>query len=107
MSRAIEVPLPPTRAVTRGPKFHWFGYYDKWQFDASGRYVLGMEVDFEHRSPAPGDTIRVGMVDLEDGGRWTELGRTSAWNWQQGCMLQWVPGSSGGASFVGAAVADL
>lgn len=20
--------LPPVRAITRGPKFHWFGYYD-------------------------------------------------------------------------------
>ena len=35
------------RAITRGPKFHWFGYYDKLQFDPTGRYVLGMEVGFE------------------------------------------------------------
>jgi len=45
--------LPPCRAITKGPKFHWFGYYDKWQFDPTDRYVLGMEVDFEHRSPKP------------------------------------------------------
>jgi hypothetical protein len=81
------------RPITRGPRFHWFGYYDKWQFDPSGRYVLGMQVDFEHRSPRPDDVIRVGMVDLKDGDRWTELGQTRAWNWQQGCMLQWIPGS--------------
>ncbi|MDX1981233.1 MAG: hypothetical protein SFV51_13260 [Bryobacteraceae bacterium] len=85
--------LPPVRALTRGPKFHWFGYYDKLEFDPSGRYVLGMEVDFEHRSPRAEDTIRVGMVDLADGDRWIELGQTRAWNWQQGCMLQWLPGS--------------
>lgn len=29
--------LPPVLAITRGPKFHWFGYYDKLQFDPSGR----------------------------------------------------------------------
>jgi hypothetical protein len=86
--------LPPVRQVTRGPKFHWFGYYDKLQFDPTGRYVLGMEVDFEHRSPRADDVIRVGMVDLEDGDRWTELGTTSAWCWQQGSMLQWRPGST-------------
>ena len=63
--------LPPVRQITTGPKFHWFGYYDKREFDPSGRYVLGMEVDFEHRSPAADDTIKVGMVDLEDGDRWT------------------------------------
>ena len=57
------------------------------------RYVLGMEVDFEHRSPRPTDEIRVGMVDLQDNDRWIELGSTTAWCWQQGCMLQWIPES--------------
>jgi hypothetical protein len=85
--------LPPVRAITRGPKFHWFGYYDKLEFDPAGRYVLGMEVDFEHRSPRADDVIKVGMVDLQDGDRWIELGESRAWNWQQGCMLQWLPGS--------------
>lgn len=90
---ADEEKLPPVRALTRGPKFHWFGYYDKLEFDPTGRYVLGMEVDFEHRSPQPDDVIKVGMVDLEDRDRWIELGQSRAWNWQQGCMLQWLPGS--------------
>lgn len=83
----------PARAITRGPHFHWFGYYDKLQFDASNRYVLGMEARFEHRSPTPADTIRIGMVDLNDGDRWIDLGETHSWCWQQGCMLQWLPGS--------------
>jgi len=85
--------LPPVRAITHGPKFHWFGYYDKLQLDPSCCYALGMEVDFEHRSPRAEDLIKVGMVDLKDGDRWTELGRSSAWCWQQGCMFQWRPGS--------------
>ena len=82
------------RPITKGPKFHWFGYYDKLQFDPSGRYVLGMETAFEHRSPKPEDEIRLGLIDTLDGDRWRELGVTRAWNWQQGCMLQWIPGSS-------------
>jgi hypothetical protein len=85
--------LPPIRAITKGPKFHWFGYYDKLQFDPTVRYVLGMEVDFEGRSPRPDDVIKVGMIDLEDNDRWIELGSTNAWCWQQGCMLQWIPDS--------------
>ena len=85
--------LPAVRAITGGPKFHWFAYYDKLQFDFACRYVLGMEVDFEHRSPKSDDVIKIGMVDLKDDDRWTELGRSSAWCWQQGCMLQWRPGS--------------
>ncbi|MDX2032018.1 MAG: hypothetical protein SF339_15190 [Blastocatellia bacterium] len=90
---ATEDSLPPVRRITHGPKFHWFGYYDKWQFDPTGRYALGMEVDFQHRSPGPADAIRIGMVDLQDGDKWIDLGETRAWNWQQGCMLQFVPGS--------------
>jgi hypothetical protein len=85
--------LPPVRRLTNGPKFHWFGYYDKWQFDPTGRYVLGMEVGFEHRSPRPDDVIKIGMIDLQEGDKWIELGETRAWNWQQGCMLQFIPGS--------------
>ena len=85
--------LPAVRAITRGPKFHRFSYYDKLQFDPAGRYALGMEVDFEHRSPKTDDVIKIGMVDLKNGDRWTELGQSSAWCWQQGCMLQWRPGS--------------
>src|ERR1043165_9909736 len=62
---ADDQKLPPVRAITKGPKFHWFGYYDKLQFDPTSRYVLGMEVDFEHRSPKADDVIKVGMVDLQ------------------------------------------
>lgn len=97
MRRLLEAGGTPAavRTVTRGPKHHWFGYYDKLQWDPSGRYLLSNEVDFEHRSPRADDVITVGMVDLQDGDRWIALGRTPAWNWQQGCQLQWLPGSAG------------
>lgn len=83
--------LPPLRRLTQGPKFHWFGYYDKEQFDPTGRFVLGMEIGFEGRTPQPEDVLTVGVIDLEEKDSWTPLGTTRAWNWQQGCMLQWVP----------------
>ncbi|HUT25415.1 MAG TPA: hypothetical protein VM492_13810, partial [Sumerlaeia bacterium] len=66
----------PIRALTKGPKFHWFSYYDVLQFDPNQRRLLGMEVDFEHRSPGPDDVVKVGMIDLEDNDRWTELGES-------------------------------
>lgn len=94
MSLAATGELPPVRVITRGPQHHWFGYYDKYEFDPTDRYVLAMEVNFEHRSPRADDVIKIGMVDLEDGDRWIELGTSSAWGWQQGCMLQWIPGSA-------------
>ncbi|MBN2310733.1 MAG: hypothetical protein JXR94_17300 [Candidatus Hydrogenedentes bacterium] len=89
-SSEVNVPM---RAITQGPKAHWFGYYDKHEFDVTGRYVLGMELEFEGRAPTADDTIRLGMVDLEDGDKWIEFGVTHAWCWQQGCMLQWLPGA--------------
>ncbi|MHC4323471.1 MAG: hypothetical protein ACYSUX_04265, partial [Planctomycetota bacterium] len=85
--------LPPVRPITKGSKFHWFSYYDKLQLDPAGRYALGMEVDFEHRSPKTDDIIKIGMVDLKNDDQWMELDQSSAWCWQQGCMLQWRPGS--------------
>ncbi|QGJ70342.1 Hypothetical protein PBC10988_20370 [Planctomycetales bacterium 10988] len=81
----------PVRAITKGPKHHWFGYYDKQQFDPTNRYVLSNEVNFEHRSPRASDQIQVGMIDLFNNDQWIPLGKSDAWGWQQGCMLQWRP----------------
>ena len=53
-----------------------------------------MAVDFEHRAPRPGDEIGIGTIDLQEGDAWRPLGTTTAWCWQQGCMLQWLPGSA-------------
>lgn len=72
---------------------HGFGYYDKLQFSPDNRFVLGNKVNFEHRSPTADDTIEVGMVDLQEKDRWIPLGQSNAWCWQQGCMLQWIPGT--------------
>lgn len=83
----------PARVITKGPKHHWFGYYDKLQFDPTNRFILCMEVDFEGRSPQPEDEINVGMIDIKNHDKWIEFGTSKAWSWQQGCMLQFIPGS--------------
>lgn len=82
----------PIRPITREPGFHWFGYYDKQQFDTTGRFLLGMEAGFEHRRPGPQDPITIGMIDTENKDVWIPLGQSRAWCWQSGCMLQWRPG---------------
>ena len=83
----------PVKQITFGPKYHWFAYYDKQECDPTGRYVLSMQTDFQHRSPTGDDVIKIGMVDLEDGCKWIELGKSEAWGWQQGCQLQFIPGT--------------
>ena len=65
----------PTRAITRGPLNHWFGYYDKREFDPSNRFVLSNEVSFEGRAPTGDDSIQVGFVDTQNEDRWQPVGR--------------------------------
>ena len=52
----------------------------------SGRYALGMEVGGGLARPGR-DRPRPDRPEDED--RWSQIGRTQAWCWQQGCMLQW------------------
>ncbi|NNJ27356.1 hypothetical protein [Alienimonas chondri] len=82
----------PVRKLTDGPKQHWFGYYDKLQFSPDDALVLSNEIDFEGRSPTAEDSIGVGFVDRTTGGGYRPLGRSAAFGWQQGCMLQFRPG---------------
>ena len=89
-----------TQAGTRGkPIYNGFFFYncsplDCSQFDPTGRYILGMRVYFEGRAVLPADHADIGIIDLKDNNNWKEIGNTTAWNWQQGCRLQWLPGSS-------------
>ena len=85
-----DVERPVARAVTAGPKHHSFGYYDKTPWDATGRYMLALELEFMDRPNTPDDVGVVGMVDLVEGNRFRPLAETRAWNWQQGTMLQWL-----------------
>ena len=61
------------------------------QFDVSGRYALGMKVYFQDRDVEISDKGDIGYFDLQDGFKWKKIGETTAWNWQQGCRLQWRP----------------
>jgi hypothetical protein len=83
--------LLPVEALTSRPGHHYYGYYDKTPWDGSQRFLLAMETSFMDRQPCPGDVATVGMVDLQANGEWVPLGETRSWNWQQGCMLQWLP----------------
>lgn len=86
----MEIRHLPIRAVTSGPKHHFFGYFDKFPWDKSGRYLLAHETEFTARQPVAGDKARICLIDLEDNNRITYLAETKSWCWQQGCMLQWL-----------------
>ena len=62
---------PAAQAVTAGPRHHYFGYYDKFPWDRTGRFLLGMEVDFEvpfdaRTASPPGDPLTPTEVQLRD-----------------------------------------
>jgi len=86
----IEQQYRDAQRVTDGAH-HFFGYYDKFPWDVSGRYLLSLEVPFIDRQPNGEDAAIIGMIDLEDGNRWIPLAETQAWCWQQSSMLQWLP----------------
>ncbi|WPJ96933.1 hypothetical protein SH580_04330 [Coraliomargarita algicola] len=85
--------VQPT-ALTGGGKHHFFGYYDKSCWDASSRWIVGMETDFMDRPPRADDVATIGLIDLHEGNAWKPIAETRAWNWQQGCMLQWLGDAS-------------
>ncbi len=68
---------------------HFFGYYDicPWSFD--DRYLLAHAYSDKRGTGSTQGTLRIRCLD-EQTGVARELGKTRAWNWQQGSLLQWV-----------------
>ena len=89
--KAVRVTSPGTSTTATD---HGFFFQDCPQFDPSCRYMLAMRVFFRERRVQPDDIAVIGVVDLKDNNRWIEIGKSTAWNWQQGCRLQWRPGSN-------------
>lgn len=70
---------------------YFFGYYDKQPWDLSGQRVLAHRTMFLDRFPTPNDRAQIGYIDLHSEHEFVKLAETSAWNWQQGAQLQWLP----------------
>ncbi len=86
----IEQHFVPITQITTGAQ-HFFGYYDKFPWNASGRFHLALQTTFNNRQPTRNDIAIIGTIDTENGNVWTPVAETSAWCWQQGTMLQWLP----------------
>ena len=46
------------RRLTQGPRHRFFGYYDKFPWDATSRYVPALEAGIMDQPPGPQDTAR-------------------------------------------------
>jgi hypothetical protein len=81
------------RQITRGPAHHYFGYIGQCRtipWNASGRYILCLETQFQDRLPNPDDAASVCLIDTRDYSlRVVDYSR--GWNPQQGTMFYWNP----------------
>lgn len=72
------------------PEFeHMFGYYDKSPWNADNSQLLYMRVAKADKLCAPGEFAQI-IIKRVAGGSERIVASTSAWNVQQGCMLQWL-----------------
>jgi hypothetical protein len=64
----------------------FFGYYDKSPVNESGTRILYLRVRTKIKSIENADIC---IYNINDKSR-TVVATTNSWNWQQGCMLQWI-----------------
>jgi len=80
--------------ITFGQKHHFFGYIGQCQtipWNASGRYILGLEIDRIDRLPRPEEAAEIVLIDTHDDNNILRVDKTHAWNPQQGTMFYWNP----------------
>lgn len=80
--------------LTTGSKHHLFGYIGQCRtipWNATGRYILGLEIDTIDRMPAPGEAATIILIDTHDNNKILRVDKTYAWNPQQGTMFYWNP----------------
>jgi hypothetical protein len=85
----------PCTRVGRNGRHHFFGYYNKSNWDPSGRKLLAHEVPWRDAPVKPELIAQVGYFDMEPGAGFRAVGETRSWNWQMGSQLQWLGGSGG------------
>lgn len=73
---------------------YFFGYYDKSPWDKTDRYVLCMKANNTWDDVSPREKADILLIDTQLGdndiNKYKKIAETSAWNVQQGCMLQWL-----------------
>ena len=76
--------------ITDNSKEHFYAsYYGINSFSASEKYATVLETDVKYRIPDEKDTAVLGIVNLETLA-FKPVARTTAWNFQQGCMAHWL-----------------
>ncbi len=84
----------PIRRVGDVNAHHFFGYYNKSNFDGSDTRLLAQQTDQFTGDLTGVEVARIGYFDLRGNERFHQIGTTTTWNWQMGSQLQWVGDSN-------------
>lgn len=80
------------RQITPNTKQHFFGYFDRSPWESTDRYMLTMAVGAtQHEMPQKDSLVDIGVIDTHNDDRIEYVASTSAWNFQQASMQQWLP----------------
>ena len=74
--------------VSPDEKDAFFGYYDISPESPDGTRVLLNLPPFADHMPSEEDELEIGFVDAD--GMFVTIDKTTAWNFQEGCRLQWL-----------------
>lgn len=91
MSKKINTKYIEPIFETNTEHTEWFGYYNYDVMSHDGTKLLCNRADFEGRAIVASDTVQLGYYDIITG-QWHSIGTSDSFNWQQGAMLQWIPG---------------
>lgn len=72
-------------------KGYFFGFHDHCPFSTDNLKLAACKYDVNKplRMPDKNDLLEVGFFDGHNFTHWNHIGITKAWNWHQGCKLQW------------------
>lgn len=65
---------------------YFFGYYDLQPYSEDGKKHLAHRVAFANKIPNETDKAELGYIE---NGKFIKVAETTAWNFQQGALLQW------------------
>ena len=95
MTTSFDSSFVPCRRVGSSSLHHFFGYYNKSNWDRSNSLLAAQQTPWMDIYLTPQVKATIGYFDTQDGDRFHVVGETGAWNFQMGSQLQWLDGASG------------
>lgn len=84
----IREAIADVKVISNPNEHYFFGYYDLQPYDSKDEKHLCHRVKFIDRLPTMDDVCELGCIEIATG-EFVKLAETTAWNFQQGALLQW------------------